>query len=231
MCLFLIDGQRLSGQLTLRTSTVFVVDDNDDFRSSVAWMLRGEGYQTVEFASANKAIRALKVSEHAELMQSCLLLDVRMPEMSGLEFHEVISRERIPIPVVYMTGHADVQLAVEAMKKGAITFLEKPLKPDQLRSAIESAIHSSLTLNPVERGGKVDHRQCVEFLSLLQTLTPRENEVLNGIVDGKPNKLIAATLEISVRTVEVHRARITKKLHTRSASELVKLVLTSQAIP
>lgn len=207
---------------------VFVVDDNDDFRSSVAWMLRGEGYRTVEFIDGVKAITALKMADREDLHRSCLLLDVRMPRMSGLEFHELLKQSNIKIPIVYMTGHADVPLAVEAMKKGAVTLLEKPLKQDQLTSAIEAAINVSLRKETEFVASNVSEADCSEFMERMRLLTPREKEVLDAIVEGRINKVIAGNLDISVRTVEVHRARLMKKLEIRSASEAVKLVLSCQ---
>ena len=204
---------------------VFVVDDNDDFRSSVAWMLRGEGYQTVEFMDGVKAITALKMAEKTELHRSCLLLDVRMPNMSGLEFHELLIQSKIVVPIVYMTGHADVPLAVEAMSKGAVTLLEKPLQTEELTSAIDTAINSSLARKIDIFPNSVAEADCKEFMVNLDTLTPREKDVLKGLVEGQVNKIIANELDISVRTVEVHRARLMKKLGIRSASEAVKMVL------
>ncbi len=207
---------------------VFVVDDNDDFRSSVAWMLRGGGYRTVEFVDGEKAITALRLAEKSDLFRSCLLLDVRMPRMSGIEFHELLNQAHIRIPIVYMTGHADVPLAVEAMKKGAVTLLEKPLQPEQLTKAIESAINSSIASNSNLFHSDVDDADCGEFMTKLNLLTPRERDVLNGMVEGQVNKMIAVSLDISVRTVEVHRARLMKKLGIRTASEAVKLVFLCQ---
>jgi two-component system response regulator FixJ len=150
------------------SNKVFVVDDNDDFRNSVAWMLRGEGYQTIEFDSVNVAINALKTAAKPDLENSCLLLDVRMPEMSGLEFHDELKKQAVTIPVVYMTGHADVPLAVEAMKKGATTFLEKPLDKQQLTNAIENAIESRATVNTdyLSRQ-KHNSTDCHEFIGKL----------------------------------------------------------------
>lgn len=204
---------------------VFVVDDNADFRNSVAWMLRGEGYKTVEFMDGTKAITALKFAEKSDLHRSCLLLDVRMPNMNGFEFHEILKQENITIPIIYMTGHADVPLAVEAMKKGAVTLLEKPLNTDQLKSAIETAINFSMSKNKNYFTSKENEIECRGFLEKMDLLTPRENEVFNAIVEGEVNKVIASKLDISVRTVEVHRARLMKKLGIRSASEAVKLAL------
>jgi len=165
-------------------SRVFIVDDNDDFRSSVAWMLRGEGYQTIEYASPIKAINALQLTRASELHHSCILLDVRMPEMNGLEFHEQLRTRKIFVPVVYMTGHGDVPLAVEAMKKGAVSLLEKPLKTDALLDAVETAISSSVVAKPVEQAMEMPAEQRANFIALMRSLTPREEEVLNEMVAG-----------------------------------------------
>jgi len=207
---------------------VFVVDDNDDFRTSVAWMLRGEGYQTVEFVNGVKAITALKMANKNELESSCLLLDVRMPQMSGLEFHEQLNQYEISLPIIYMTGHGDIPLTVEAMKKGAVTLLEKPLKPDLLKNAIESSINSTTSNNQEIFTAAINDTARNEFLRKLESLTPREKEVLNGLVEGRVNKVIANNLDISVRTVEVHRSRLMKKLNIKTASEAVKMVLLCQ---
>ena len=215
--------------------TVLVVDDNDDFRHSVAWMIRGEGYETVEFACAAKAIRALELADGADLRRSCLLLDVRMPDISGLDLHRKLNAESISVPIVYMTGHADVPLAVEAMRLGAVTFLEKPLDPVKLTDALETALGAAAAPGapgaaPAARGGP-EAEYCERFRTGLGRLTPRERDVLDGIVDGGANKRIAYDLGISVRTVEVHRARVMRKLGARNVSELLKLVLTCSAEP
>lgn len=210
------------------SSRVFIVDDNDDFRSSVAWMLRGEGYQTIEYSSPVKAISALRLTRASELRQSCVLLDVRMPEMNGLEFHEQLRARRILIPVVYMTGHGDVALAVEAMKKGAVTMLEKPLKNESLISAVETAVASSMVSKAVDKVMEMPAGKRAKFIRLMESLTPRESQVLNEMVAGKTNKLIACDLDISIRTVEVHRSRLMKKLEVRSVSELIRRVMICQ---
>lgn len=208
---------------------VFVVDDNNDFRTSVAWMLRGEGYTTVEFDDGVKAITALQSVDKTDLRRSCLLLDVRMPRMSGLEFHEALNKTDITIPIIYMTGHGDIPLTVEAMRKGAVTLLEKPLNPDHLKSAIENSISTySVEGNSELFSSTVNDDRRREFLQRLEVLTPREKDVLNGLVEGHVNKVIARNLNISVRTVEVHRSRLMKKLNIKTASEAVKLVLLCQ---
>lgn len=236
--MMVLDAQRISKFLILcnlrinqamtTNGTVFIVDDNDDFRQSVAWMLRGEGYLTVEFACPEEAIRALKSANPSELNRCCVLLDVRMPKMNGLEFHEKLRLERNLTPVVYMTGHADVALAVEAMKKGAVTLLEKPLKTDHLNLAIETAISQSAIQNPVDGLVHVSELKRQQFLAMLELLTPREEQVLNELVNGKANKVIAYDFNISTRTVEVHRARLMKKLEVRKVSDLIKMVMICQ---
>ena len=198
--------------------TMIVVDDNVDFRQSTAWLLESCGYAVHDFGSPRRAIQHLEAARNEQPW--CLLLDVRMPEMDGLDLHDELHRLRIRIPVVYMTGHADVPLAVEAMKKGAVTFLEKPFEFDILEKALEVAFGAQR--QPVPGG---DEERLEEFRASLASLTPRETEVMRAIVDGKANKVSAFDLGISVKTVEVHRARLMKKLGVRSGPELVRMAM------
>ena len=208
--------------------TVYIVDDDDDIRYSLAWMLEGEGFLTRQFESGDAVITALRALAEDELAGVCLLLDVHMPGMSGLEVHSIINRERIPVPVVYMSAHATVAMAVEAMGKGAVTLLEKPFARELLYKAVAQAFAPAPDFPPY-RTRRQDEATTDEytFASLLGTLTPRETEVMRSIVDGNANKQIAYDFGISVRTVEVHRARLMKKLGARSVSDLVRMVLTS----
>ena len=227
--------------------TIFIVDDNADFSMSLAWMLRGEGYNSIEFSDPDKAITALRLASEQNLTDSCLLLDIRMPNKTGLEVHDELSGASINIPVVYMTGHADVPLAVEVMQKGAVTILEKPFNESKLMDVLEQVFQNpaqqtapaaSTHANTAGSGlvptastqlpntvlSERSQQEIDAFTSLLDTLTKRENEVLDLIVAGKSNKIAAHHLGISIRTVEVHRARLMKKLNTRSAPELVRKV-------
>ncbi len=208
--------------------TVYVVDDDGDMRFSLALMLEGEGFLTEKFASGEAAIAALQALAENELASVCLLLDVYMPGMSGLEVHSIINRERIPVPIIYMSAHATVAMAVEAMSKGAVTLLEKPFGRELLKRAVAQAFAPAPDFPP--HRARRQHEETADeytFTSLLNTLTPRETEVMRCIVDGNANKQIAYDFGISVRTVEVHRARLMKKLGARSVSDLVRMVLTS----
>ncbi|WP_456412310.1 response regulator transcription factor [Thiolapillus sp.] len=198
--------------------TVYLIDDNADFRQSTAWWLEGAGYVVQSFGKPSQAMRYLTSNAVAE--HSCLLLDVRMPEMSGLDLHDQLNRSGLRLPVIYMTGHGDVPLAVEAMSKGALTFLEKPLEDEALMSALEAAFVVDANQHAEDREGEA----C--YLERFALLTPREREVLQGIVDGKLNKIIAYDLGISVKTVELHRSRVMKKMQAGCPAALVRMVLT-----
>ncbi len=199
--------------------TVYLVDDNAEFRKSTAWWLEGAGYMVQSFGEASRVMQHLAGS--ASLAHSCLLLDVRMPEMSGLDLHDQLNKKGLKLPVIYMTGHGDVPLAVEAMSKGALTFLEKPLDDQALMSSLEAAF------SQLEQGlPSTEEDADVNYLERYALLTPRERDVMQGIVDGKLNKVIAYDLGISVKTVELHRSRVMKKMQVTSPAALVKMVLT-----
>ena len=206
--------------------SVYIVDDNSEFRESTAWWLEGAGYNVQSFANPQHALDVLAEVNKEE--ESCILMDVRMPEMSGLDLHDQLHNEGVKIPVIYMTGHANVPLAVEAMKKGAVTYLEKPLDGKALELALANAFSSrpndsSVVDSDMEESKRLYHER-------YSTLTPRESEVLQGIVDGKMNKVIAYDLGISIKTIEIHRSQVKKKLKAKSAADLVKMVLTEQVI-
>lgn len=205
----------------MESSVIYLVDDNNDFRHSTSWVLEGAGYTVIEFNDPAKALKDLEYNKSNT--KCCCLLDIRMPNMSGLEFHESLLAKNIHIPIIYMTGHGDVPLAVEAMTKGAITFLEKPLDFNLLDSAINIALDSyddidAKCTKPVQL-----HK---EYKLRLNSLTNREKEILDEIVEGKMNKAIAIDLGISVKTVELHRSRVMTKMHAKTAADLVKMVLT-----
>ncbi len=205
---------------------VYVVDDNKDFLESTVWMLEGEGYQVESFSDPHSFLSQL--SEGPIQKDACILMDVRMPEMSGLDLHDQLIDKEIKIPVIYMTGHGDVSLAVEAMKKGAVTFIEKPLKNDSLETALDAAFLQAKRQakdqqqNTTEQADNAEN----EYVERLSTLTPREKDVVDGIVSGKLNKIIAYDLGISIKTVELHRSRVMAKMKARNAADLVKMVIT-----
>ena len=200
--------------------TVFIVDDNKEFRESTAWMLEGSGYAVQDFDSPEKALQSFATIDKAT--RCCILLDVRMPTMSGLDLHDQMNDKSIDVPIVYMTGHGDVPLAVEAMKKGAITFLEKPLRDEALEAALDVAFSEEVQ---AARGTRLDKATIEEYRGRLESLTRRERQIVDMVVEGSTNMTIGFDLNISIKTVELHRSRAIKKLGTRSLAETVKLVM------
>lgn len=185
---------------------IYVVDDDEAVRDSLTLLLESSGHRVEAFEAAAAALAAC--GSHRP---DCIITDVRMPEMDGLEFQERLVRSRIEAPVIVMTGHADVPLAVRAMKAGAADFIEKPFTDDVILASIATAMMKS--------GGDpvVTER--------LDALTPRERDVLELLVIGHPNKVIAHRLDISPRTVEIHRARVMEKMQARSLPELVRMAI------
>ncbi len=195
--------------------TIYVVDDDEAMRDSMTWLLEGEGYRVACFDSAESFLGA-----RHDGMRGCLILDVRMPEMSGLELHEKLDALGSNLPIIFVTGHGDVPMAVSALQRGACDFIEKPFHNENLLGRIHRALEldSQLTARR-ERDGAIAHR--------LDQLTQREREVLDLVVDGKLNKQIADELNISMKTVEAHRARVMEKMGVRTLAELVKAVMTT----
>jgi two-component system response regulator FixJ len=196
--------------------TVHLVDDDDSVRRSVGFMLKTSGYRVLSYASGQDLLAASK-----ELGDGCILMDIRMPGMDGLEVQEALRERGVALPVVIMTGHGDIALAVRAMKAGAIDFIEKPFDKPVLMAALEQSF-ASLSTAADSRGRAKD------ALVRLQVLTGRERQVLDGLADGLPNKTIAFDLGISPRTVEIHRANLMTKLQVRSLSEALRIAFAAQ---
>ncbi len=199
-------------------ATVFIVDDDASVRSGLSWLLRSRHLPSQSFDSA-EAFDAMLHSGCTQTQPCCLLLDVRMPGMSGLALFESLVARGLSrsMPVIFLTGHADLATAVDAVKRGAFDFCEKPVSDNALVDRIEQAIgHSGQVLE------RLDERQVVG--RKLAELTERERAVMYLVVEGLPNKLIADKLDISVRTVEVHRARVFDKMAVKSAVELANLL-------
>lgn len=195
---------------------IFIVDDDDAVRDSLELLLRSSGFETiVAYASARDFL-----AEAAPMPGECLLLDVRMPDMDGLELQEELNRRGIKLPVIIMTGHGDVPISVRAMKAGAMDFIEKPFSDELLVDCVRRARRQAEEAR--REGAEVE-----DVRRRLQILTPREREVLQGMIAGQPNKLIAHALGISPRTVEIHRARVMDKMAARSLSALVRMALTA----
>lgn len=192
---------------------IYIVDDDPAVRDSLAVLLEVEGYTTIGFESAELFLDAWSPS-----LRGGLLLDVRMPRMDGLELLDRLRQQGSELPVVVMTGHGDVPVAVRAMKAGALDFIEKPLTESLLLEAVRN-----MMAQEQERQGRAEERaQAAEHVA---SLTPRERDVLVQLVLGQPNKVIAYELGISARTVEVHRSRVMDKMGAKSLSHLVRLAL------
>ncbi|QDF96587.1 DNA-binding response regulator [Azoarcus sp. DD4] len=193
---------------------IFIVDDDEALRDSLVWMLESSGYRVAAFDSAEAFLAAW-----SDLMAGCLVLDVRMPGMSGLELFEELGRRRCTLPVIFITGHGDVPMAVAALKKGAADFIEKPFADRDMLRLVAQCLEQ-------ERASRGKRRQEADTARRLEHLTQREREVLDLIIAGKLNKQIADVLGISIKTVEVHRARVMEKMGAHSLAELVQHVVT-----
>jgi two-component system response regulator FixJ len=184
---------------------IYIVDDDEAVRHSLALLLESAGHVVEVFEAAAQALKSCRLR-----LPACIITDIRMPEMDGLEFQKRLVTGKYDVPVIVMTGHADVPLAVRAMKAGALDFIEKPFSDETILAALEAA----MTVNA--------HAADPDLIARLQSLTPREREVLELLVVGHPNKVIAHRLEISPRTVEIHRAHVMEKMRARSLPELVR---------
>jgi two-component system response regulator FixJ len=194
---------------------VYIIDDDDAVRDSLGVQLATAGYEVVSFVSA---IEFLRTADSVPL--GCVVSDVQMPDMDGMELQKRLNEMHLHFPVIIVTGHADVALAVRAMKAGAVDFIEKPFEEKTILESIELAQSRFAAQRETDAVGSTARERLV-------ALTPREREVFEQMVRGKQNKVIAFDLDISPRTVEVHRARVLEKLEARSLSELVRLALAA----
>ena len=194
---------------------VHIVEDDASVRRSLEWLLQSAGFATNCYATAFACLDAAP-----QLTEGCLLLDVQMPEMNGLQLQGRLAAVGVQLPVIVVTGQADVTTAVHAMKAGAVDFIEKPFDADGLVGAIEEAME--------EAGRSAMHRQAAKAAARIAKLSPREREVLDRLVAWRVNKAIAFDLGISVRTVELHRARMLKRLGTRRLAEVVRLAVIAK---
>jgi two-component system, LuxR family, response regulator FixJ len=194
---------------------VHVIDDDDAMRESLAFLFKSAKVAVATYESANAFLARLQ-----DLKSGCVVTDVRMPGMSGLDLLKRLRELNNQIPVIVITGHGDVPLAVEAMKFGASDFLEKPFDDEVLLSAVRTALSN-------ETAGQEDQALRAAVLQRLDSLSTRERQVLEGLVAGHPNKTIAYNLGISPRTIEIYRANVMTKMEASSLSELVRMALTS----
>lgn len=197
----------------METPTVFVVDDDPSMRKSLQWLTESVGLNVETFATAEEFL-----TTYNNARPGCLLLDMRMPGMSGLDLQSRLAEAEARLPVIIVTGHGEIQSAVRAMKLGAVAFIEKPFRDQELLDNVRQAIERDLQEREQEAA-----RRDVEARHA--RLTPREREVLNLVVAGRANKQIASELGISQKTVEVHRSHVMRKLEAQSVAELVRLAM------
>jgi two-component system, LuxR family, response regulator FixJ len=199
--------------------SVYIVDDDEAVRDSLSVLLESRTYAVKSFGSAPEFLAAAP-----SLPVGCLIVDIRMPEMDGLELQQCLTRRGLSFPLIVITGHGDVPLAVRAMKAGAVDFIEKPFTSEAILNSLDMAL--SRLSAPSEQDPTA-----MAAAAKLALLSPREREVLEGLLAGLPNKTIAYDLAISPRTVEIHRARVMDKMGARSLSELVRLALAAGMRP
>lgn len=200
-----------------KRGTVYVVDDDEAVRDSLQWLLEGKDFRVRCFESAESFLTRFDPREVA-----CLIADIRMGGMSGMELQDRLIERQSPLPIVFITGHGDVPMAVESMKKGALDFIQKPFDENQLVNLVERMLETARDLF-------AEHQQAANREALLGKLTTRESQVLERIVAGRLNKQIADDLGISIKTVEAHRANIMEKLGANTVADLLKIALGSSA--
>ncbi|MFI3188412.1 DNA-binding response regulator [Crenothrix sp. D3] len=197
--------------MTASMPTVFIVDDDASVLKAVARLLRSAGFKTALFSSAQQFL-----DEHDSNASGCLVLDVAMPKMNGLALQQILATQNSELPIIFLTGHGDIPMSVQAIKRGAVDFLTKPVNDSDLILAIQNAINS----NQIAR---LARSKLSELQQRFATLTPREHEVLSHVVAGKKNKQIALNLGTVEKTIKVHRAHLMAKLKVQSLAELVKI--------
>jgi two-component system response regulator FixJ len=196
-----------------QNETVFIVDDDEAVRESLSFLLKSVDIQSQSFASGDEFLDACKPD-----WEGCILLDIRMPGISGMEVQRRLAEQDFTLPIIFITGHGDIPMAVEAMHLGAHDFVQKPFHDQELLDRIQAALTARREVQD-----KVEQKRIVQ--EHYGTLTPRETEVMAAVAKGHANKVIAMDLELSQRTVEIHRARVMEKMRVRSLAQLVKLAV------
>ncbi len=201
----------------MSNENVYIVDDDEAVRDSLKELLESVELNVREFDSAQAFLK-----QYSPNMAGCMILDIRMPGKSGLELQKELMENNCLLPIIFITGHGDIPMAVEAMKRGAVEFIQKPFRDQELLDCINGALESS-------RKQTEDKSEHDEFFNLLESLTPREREILELIVKGSANKVIAIDLSISQRTVENHRAKIIEKMGAKSTANLIRLMIENKS--
>jgi FixJ family two-component response regulator len=197
--------------MTHPNPTVFVIDDDPSVLKSLGRLLKSLGFDTETFASAELFL----ARKHYDGV-GCIVLDVRMPGLSGMDLQDELSKADYSMPIIFVTGHGNIPMSVQAMKKGAVNFLAKPFDDEELLQAVREAIKK-------DRGAKAERAEVHDALKLIEQLTPREHEIFRYVITGMLNKQIALKLDIAEKTVKVHRGRIMEKLCVESVADLVRL--------
>lgn len=193
---------------------VYVVEDDEAVRDSLELLLKSDEKAVNTYENA-----AVFLKDYSEDMAGCIVLDIRMPGMDGMELQKELNDKHSILPIIFVTGHGDVPMAVDAMKEGAVDFIQKPYREEALLEKIEAALAQDR-----EQRKTLDEKQ--EIIRRVKSLTPREHEIMDRMIEGQANKVIAIELEISQRTVEIHRSRVMHKMGTHSLAHLVRMVLS-----
>ncbi|AXS84873.1 response regulator FixJ [Marinobacter sp. Arc7-DN-1] len=200
--------------MTDTQQTVYVVEDDEAVRDSLELLLKSDGKPVRPYESATAFLK-----DYSDKMTGCIVLDIRMPGMDGMELQKKLNERHSILPIIFVTGHGDVPMAVDAMKEGAVDFIQKPYREEALLEKIEAALKQDL-----EQRKSLDEKQ--EIIRRIKSLTPREHEIMDRMIAGQANKVIAIELEISQRTVEIHRSRVMHKMGTHSLAHLVRMALS-----
>lgn len=197
--------------MTTQEPTVFIVEDDEAVRDSLRLMLESLGHKVASYGRADEFLESYDPE-----LPGCLVLDIRMPGMNGMELQRKLNAMTSILPIIFVTGHGDVPMAVEAMQQGAVDFVQKPYREQELLDKIQKAVAE-------DAENRQELREVQTIQGRLEELTPREREVLAMMVEGKANKVIAIDLDISQRTVEIHRSRVMEKMHAKSLAQLVRM--------
>tara|TARA_R110000772_G_scaffold60576_2_gene136797 strand:+ start:36217 stop:36834 length:618 start_codon:yes stop_codon:yes gene_type:complete len=197
-------------------ATVYLVEDDDAVRDSLQMVLESVGHKVASYSRADAFLKDYSVD-----MAGCMVLDIRMPGMNGMELQRQLNARNSILPIIFVTGHGDVPMAVDAMQRGAVDFVQKPYREEELLGKIQQAITADIE-------NRADLEEKHKIRAKLTDLTPRETQVMELMIEGKANKVIAYDLDISQRTVEIHRARVMEKMGVRSLAHLVRMVMAAE---
>ena len=197
-------------------ATVYLVEDDDAVRDSLQMVLESVGHKVASYSRGDTFLEA-----YTPEMAGCMVLDIRMPGMNGMELQRQLNARNSILPIIFVTGHGDVPMAVDAMQRGAVDFVQKPYREEELLGKIQQAITA-------DAENRADLEEKDKIRAKLADLTPRETQVMELMIEGKANKVIAYDLDISQRTVEIHRARVMEKMGVRSLAHLVRMVMAAE---